>query len=130
MEPQSTKPKLLDQLRDRIRLKHYSRRTEEAYLDWAERYILYHNKRHPQEMGKKEVEEFLTFLATERNVAAATQNQAKAALQFLYKEVLEIRLPWLNEVEQAKKPKKLPVVLTEREVQTLLAHISPAGAGY
>ena len=126
MEPQSTKPKLLDQLRDRIRLKHYSRRTEDVYLDWAKRYILYHNKRHPQEMGKKEVEEFLTFLATERNVAAATQNQAKAALQFLYKEVLEIRLPWLNEVEQAKKPKKLPVVLTEREVQTLLAHISPA----
>jgi len=126
MEPQSPKPKLLDQLRDRIRLKHYSRRTEDVYLDWAKRYILYHNKRHPQEMGKKEIEEFLTFLATERNVAAATQNQAKAALQFLYKEVLEIQLPWLNEVEQAKKPKKLPVVLTEKEVQTLLAHISPA----
>ncbi|MCE1225590.1 MAG: integron integrase [Geobacteraceae bacterium] len=126
MEPQSTKPKLLDQLRDRIRLKHYSRRTEDVYLDWAKRYILYHKKRHPQEMGKKEIEEFLTFLATERNVAAATQNQAKAALQFLYKEVLEIQLPWLNEVEQAKKPKKLPVVLTEKEVQTLLAHISPA----
>lgn len=126
MQNQSDKPKLLDQLRDRIRLKHYSRRTEDVYLDWAKRYILYHNKRHPQEMGKKEIEEFLTFLATERNVAAATQNQAKAALQFLYKEVLEIQLPWLNEVEQAKKPKKLPVVLTEKEVQTLLAHISPA----
>lgn len=126
MEPQPAKPKLLDQLRDRIRLKHYSRRTEDVYLDWAKRYILYHKKRHPQEMGKREVEEFLTYLATERNVAAATQNQAKAALQFLYKEVLNIRLPWLGEVQQAKKPKKLPVVLTEKEVQTLLAHMSPA----
>jgi len=123
MEPQPAKPKLLDQLRDRIRLKHYSRRTEDVYLDWSKRYILYHKKRHPQEMGKREVEEFLTYLATERNVAAATQNQAKAALQFLYKEVLNIRLPWLDEVQQAKKPKRLPVVLTEKEVQTLLAHV-------
>lgn len=123
MQNQSTKPKLLDQLRDRIRLKHYSRRTEDVYLDWTKRYILYHNKRHPQEMGKKEIEDFLTYLATERNVAAATQNQAKAALQFLYKEVLEIQLPWLDEVEQAKKPKRLPVVLTEKEVQALLARI-------
>ena len=123
MEPQSAKPKLLDQLRDRIRLKHYSRRTEDVYLDWSKRYILYHKKRHPQEMGKREVEEFLTYLATERNVAAATQNQAKAALQFLYKEVLNIRLPCLDEVQQAKKPKRLPVVLTEKEVQTLLAHV-------
>ncbi len=128
MQNQPAKPRLLDQLRDRIRLKHYSRRTEDAYLDWAKRYILYHNKRHPQEMGKQEVEAFLTHLATERNVAAATQNQAKAALQFLYKEVLEIQLPWLDEVEQAKKPKRLPVVLTEKEVQALLAHVPQAYA--
>lgn len=128
MQNQSAKPKLLDQLRDRIRLKHYSRRTEDAYLDWAKRYILYHNKRHPQEMGKKEIEGFLTYLATERQVAAATQNQAKAALQFLYKEVLEIQLPWLDEVEQAKKPKRLPVVLTEKEVNSLLAHVPQAYA--
>lgn len=126
MQNQPAKPKLLDQLRDRIRLKHYSRRTEDAYLDWAKRYILYHNKTHPQEMGKQEVEAFLTHLATERNVAAATQNQAKAALQFLYKEVLEIQLPWLDEVEQAKKPKRLPVVLTEKEVQALLVHVPQA----
>ena len=111
MQNPPDKPKLLDQLRDRIRLKHYSRRTEDVYLDWSKRYILYHKKRHPQEMGKREVEEFLTYLATERNVAAATQNQAKAALQFLYKEVLNIRLPWLDEVQQAKKPKRLPEVL-------------------
>jgi integron integrase len=128
MQNQSAKPKLLDQLRDRIRLKHYSRRTEDVYLDWAKRYILYHNKRHPQEMGKKEIEGFLTYLATERQVAAATQNQAKAALQFLYTEVLEIQLPWLDEVEQAKKPKRLPVVLTEKEVHSLLAHVPQAYA--
>lgn len=128
MQNQPAKPKLLDQLRDRIRLKHYSRRTEDVYLDWTKRYILYHNKRHPQEMGKKEIEDFLTYLATERNVAAATQNQAKAALQFLYKEVLEIQLPWLDEVEQAKKPKRLPVVLTEKEVQALLARMPLAYA--
>jgi len=128
MQNQPAKPKLLDQLRDRIRLKHYSRRTEDVYLDWAKRYILYHNKRHPQEMGKKEIEGFLTYLATERQVAAATQNQAKAALQFLYKEVLEIQLPWLDEVEQAKKPKRLPVVLTEKEVHSLLAHVPQAYA--
>jgi len=124
MENLPAKPKLLDQIRDRIRLKHYSRRTEDVYVDWAKRFILYHNKRHPQEMGKQEIEEFLTYLATERNVAAATQNQAKAALLFLYKKVLEMPLPWLGDVEQAKKPQKLPVVLTESEVQALLLKLS------
>ena len=124
MKNQPAKPKLLDQIRDRIRLKHYSRRTEDVYVDWAKRFILYHNKRHPQEMGKQEIEEFLTYLATERNVAAATQNQAKAALLFLYKKVLEMPLPWLGDVEQAKKPQKLPVVLTESEVQALLLKLS------
>lgn len=77
MENQPKKPKLLDQVRDRIRLKHYSRRTEDVYLDWAKRYILYHNKTHPQEMGKKEIEDFLTYLARDRKVSASTQNQAK-----------------------------------------------------
>lgn len=124
MEDQPVKPKLLDQLRDKIRMRHYSIRTEEAYLDWAKRFILFHNKRHPQEMGKSEVEAFLSWLATERKVAASTQNQAKSALQFLYKEVLELDLAWLNEVDQARKPKKLPVVLTEQEVQKLLLHLS------
>ena len=123
MGDQSGKPKLLDQLRDRIRLKHYSRRTEDAYLDWTKRFILYHNKRHPQEMGKPEIEAFLTHLAVERKVAAATQNQARSALLFLYKELLAIDLPWLNDVEPAKKPKKMPVVLTEQEVQRLLAKV-------
>lgn len=124
MENQPAKPKLLDQVRDRIRLKHYSRRTEDAYLDWAKRYILYHKKTHPQEMGKKEIEDFLTYLARDRKVSASTQNQAKSALLFLYKEVLGITLPWLGDVEQAKKPQKMPVVLTEQEVQALLAQLS------
>lgn len=123
MGEQAGKPKLLDQLSDRIRLKHYSRRTEDAYLDWVKRYILYHNKTHPQEMGKPEIEAFLTHLAVERKVAAATQNQARSALLFLYKELLAIDLPWLNDVEQAKKPKRMPVVLTEQEVQRLLAKL-------
>ena len=124
MENQPVKPKLLDQVRDRIRLKHYSRRTEDVYLDWAKRYILYHNKTHPQEMGKKEIENFLTYLARDRKVSASTQNQAKSALLFLYKEVLGITLPWVGEVEKAKKPQKMPVVMTENEVQVLLAQLS------
>lgn len=81
MKNQPAKPKLLDQIRDRIRLKHYSRRTEDVYVDWAKSFILYHNKRHPQEMGKQEIEEFLTCLVRDRKVSATTQNQAKAALQ-------------------------------------------------
>jgi len=124
MDSQPAKAKLLDQVRDRIRLKHYSRRTEDVYLDWAKRYILYHNKTHPQEMGKKEIEDFLTYLARDRKVSASTQNQAKSALLFLYKEVLGITLPWVGEVEKAKKPLKLPVVLTENEVQLLLPKLS------
>lgn len=124
MENQPKKPKLLDQVRDRIRLKHYSRRTEDVYLDWAKRYILYHNKTHPQEMGKKEIEDFLTYLARDRKVSASTQNQAKSALLFLYKEVMGITLPWVGQVEQAKKPQKMPVVLTENEVQALLPQLS------
>lgn len=113
-------PKLLDQVRDKIRLKHYSIRTEQAYTDWIKRYIRFHDKRHPKDMGAAEVEQFLTHLAVQGNVAAATQNQAKSALLFLYKQVLGIELPWLDEVEKAKAPQRLPVVLTEREVAQLL----------
>lgn len=91
-------PKLLDRVRARIRTLHYSIRTEEAYVDWARRLILFHGKRHPLEMGAPEISAFLTYLAVERNVSASTQNQAKAALLFLYKEVLELELPWLDEV--------------------------------
>lgn len=117
-------PKLLDQLRERIRAKHYSIRTEQAYADWAKRFILFHHKKHPKDMGVAEVEAFLTHLAVERNVSASTQNQAKAALLFLYKEVLEMDLPWLKEVVEAKAAKRLPVVLTPREVAALLAEMN------
>ncbi|NOT15654.1 MAG: integron integrase [Methylotenera sp.] len=117
-------PKLLDQVRGKIRLKHYSIRTEQAYLDWIKRFILHFDKRHPNEMGAVEVEVFLTHLAVERNVSASTQNQAKSALLFLYKEVLGTNLPWLDNVEQAKAPKRLPTVLTKTEVQALLSRMS------
>lgn len=111
---------LLEQVRDRIRVKHYALRTEYAYVDWIRRFILYHRKRHPRDMGAAEVEAFLSYLATTCNVSASTQNQAKAALLFLYKEVLGTALPWLDEITQAKASRRLPVVLTPREVKALL----------
>jgi integron integrase len=111
---------LLDQLRDRLRLRHYSLRTEQAYVHWVKRYILFHGKRHPAEMGKAEVEAFLTHLAVERHVAASTQTQALSALLFLYKEVLSVELPWLSELTRAKRPARLPTVLTREEVRLLL----------
>ncbi|CDH43256.1 integron integrase [Candidatus Contendibacter odensensis] len=117
-------PKLLDQMRERIRVKHYSIRTESAYVDWARRFILFHHKRHPREMSAPEVEAFLTHLAVERKVSASTQNQAKAAVLFLYKEVLQIDLPWLSDVTAAQVSKRLPVVLTPREVRALLHELN------
>ena len=126
--PQSTatpqKPKLLDQMRNRLRVKHYSIRTENSYVDWVRRFILFHNKQHPKEMGASEVEQFLTWLAVERKVSASTQNQAKAALLFLYREVLEITLPWLDNIVMAKVSKRLPVVLTQREARLLINELS------
>lgn len=116
-------PKLLDIVRGKIRLKHYSIRTEQAYVDWIKRYILHFNKRHPNDLGANEVEQFLTFLAVEGRVAASTQNQAKSALLFLYKEVLGAELPWLDKVQQAKAPKRLPVVLSKDEVRLILKQL-------
>ncbi|MFA5922226.1 MAG: integron integrase [Methylococcaceae bacterium] len=113
-------PKLLDQVRDKIRLKHYSIRTEQTYVDWIKRFVLFNNKRHPAEMGAAEVEAFLTHLAVEGKVAASTQNQAKAAVLFLYRQVLNQELPWLENVEQAKVSRRLPVVLTVNETRALL----------
>lgn len=120
---QTTKPRLLDQVRDRCRVKHYSIRTEKCYVDWIRRFILFHGKRHPAEMGAPQVEAFLTHLAVNGGVAASTQNQALAALLFLYREVLSIDLPWLDGVTRAKKPPRLPVVLSVSEVQSLLAQL-------
>ena len=116
-------PKLLDQVRDTIRLRHYSLRTEQAYADWIKRFILFHGKRHPREMGAIEVREFLTDLAVRRQVAASTQNQAFSALLFLYKEVLKQELPWIEGIERAKRPAKLPVVLTPEEARAVLAKL-------
>ena len=100
-------PKLIDQVRDRLRVKHYSIRTEQTYVDWIKRYIFFHDKRHPKDMGAEDVEAFLTHLAVAGKVSASTQNQAKSALLFLYREVLTIQLPWLENITQAKAPKRL-----------------------
>jgi integron integrase len=121
--PNSNPPRLLDQVRDAIRRRHYSYRTEQTYVHWIKRYIWFHGKRHPAEMGAPEVTAFLTHLAREREVAAATQNQALSALLFLYGEVLEVRLPWMDGIERAKRPVRVPVVLTVAEVRALLARL-------
>jgi integron integrase len=120
MEGADPPPKFLEQLRERLRLRHYSLRTEDAYLDWTRRFILFHGKRHPRDMGAAEIQAFLTHLAVERHVSASTQNQAKGALLFLYRHLLEMDLPWLDQVVQAKRPPRLPVVLTPGEVRILL----------
>jgi len=115
--------RLLDQVRDRIRFRHYSIRTEQAYVDWIKRFIHFHGKRHPAAMGAAEVELFLTDLAVARKVSASTQNQAQSALLFLYKDVLGNELPWLDGVERAKNPVRLPVVLTRQEVFAVLGRL-------
>jgi len=107
------KKKLLDQVLDVIRLKHYSIRTEKAYVNWIRRYILFHNKRHPKEMGSREIEDFLTHLAVNERVDASTQNQAFNALLFLYREVLKVQLDDSIDAVRAKRPKRLPTVLTK-----------------
>ena len=121
--PPATPPRLFEQLRERIRFRHYSLRTERTYAHWIRRFILHSGTRHPREMGAEEVTAFLSSLAVERNVAASTQNQALSAILFLYKEVLRVELPWLDDVRRAKKPRRLPTVLTHAEVRMLLAHI-------
>jgi site-specific recombinase XerD len=113
-------PRLLDQVRELIRIRHYSVRTEQAYVQWIRRFILFNGKRHPREMGAPELTAFLSDLAVQRNVAASTQNQALHAILFLYRDVLKIDLPWLDEVQRAKQPQRLPVVFTREEVKALL----------
>ncbi len=115
--------KLLDQVRDRIRYKHYSLRTEHSYVQWVKRFVLFHGKRHPSTMGAREVEAFLAHLANDGNVSASTHQQALSALLFLYKEVLGVDLPWLENLSRPKKPKRLPVVLTVTEVRKMLAQL-------
>jgi integron integrase len=116
--------KLLDRVRSCIRLRHYSIRTEEAYVNVIRRFILYHKKRHPMEMGVDEIRQYLSHLATDEHVAASTQNVALAALLFLYREVLQVDLPLVEGVERAKRPKRIPTVLTRKEVEQVLAELS------
>jgi len=113
-------PKLLDQLRSKVRVKHYSLSTERQYVHWAKRFILFHGKRHPADMGAAEVEAFLTHLAVDGLVSSSTQNQALSALLFLYREVLGQDLPWMQDMVRAKRPARLPVVLTPTEVAAVL----------
>lgn len=117
----SAKPRLLDQMRAVIRVKHYSIRTEKTYLDWVRRYIRWSGMRHPADMGAAEIEAFLSMLANQRDVAGSTQNQALAALLFLYKQVIGVDLPWLDGITRAKKPARLPVVLSQSEVAAVIA---------
>lgn len=119
----SGKPRLMDQVRDILRVRHYSYRTEQQYVGWIRRYILYHGRKHPRDLGPDDLRAFLTYLAVERDVAAATQAQALAALLFLYRHVLRIDLPWVGNVVRARRPKKLPVVLSRTEARRVLEEL-------
>jgi site-specific recombinase XerD len=119
-------PRLLDRVRLAIRARHYSPRTEKAYVGWVRRFILFHGKRHPSEMGAPEVRKYLSHLASRRNVAASTQNQAFSALLFLYREVLGSELAGLEDTERAKRPIRVPLVLARQEVQAVLRHMRGA----
>lgn len=118
------KPRLLDRVREAIRTRHYSRRTEEAYIGWIRRFVLFHDRRHPADMGKAEIEGFLSHLAIQGMVSASTQNQALSALLFLYREVLNHEVGWLDNLVRARRPRRYPVVLTRQEVQKGLTHIN------
>ena len=120
------KPKLLDQVRAAVRVRHLSYRTEQAYVDWIKRFILFHKKRHPNDMDETYIGEFLTFLAVKRNVAASTQNQALSAILFLYRHVLKKEVGWVDNVERAKRPSRLPVVFTKDEAKAILVRIEGA----
>ena len=118
------KPKLLDQLRGALRSRHYSRSTESTYVHWVKRYIYFHNVRHPKEMAEPEINAFLTSLAVKEHVSASTQNQALCAILFLYRYVLDKKIGDLGEVIRARKPLKLPVVMTKSEVKSVLGNLS------
>jgi len=123
-------PRFLDQLREALRVRHYSRRTEESYVHWTRRFILHHGKRHPKEMGSEEVVEFLNWLATRQDVAASTQNQALSALVFSYRVLLRRELEGVHERVRARRPRRLPVVLTRAEVKATLAELHGLGHTY
>ena len=126
IDKKTVKPKLLDQVRYAARVRHLSYRTEQAYVHWIRRFILFHKKRHPGEMDETHVSEFLTFLAVRKHVAASTQNQALSAVLFLYRDVLKRELGWVDNVERAKKPSRLPVVFSKKEVESILLRLEGA----
>lgn len=121
MAGEGNSPRLLEQVRNEIRYLHYSRRTEQSYISWIKRFILFNNKRHPKDMGDSEIKTYLTHLAVSRNVSASTQNQALSAILFLYKKVLKLELPWMDDIVRAKHSRHLPVVFTRDEIKSLLA---------
>src|SRR5712691_7377778 len=112
--PAASPPKLLDRVRWHLRVKHYSIRTEQAYVDWIRRFILFHGKRHPDDMAEEQISAFLTYLAVQRHVAASTQNQALCALLFLYEQVLERKVGFMDKIERVTRPPKIPVVFNAR----------------
>ncbi len=115
--------KLLEVVLDSLRTQNYSYRTEKTYINWIRKYILFHNKRHPKEMGEREINQFLTYLAVNQKVAASTQNQALSALLFLYKRILRKEIGWIGNIQRARKPKKIPVVFTREEVKKVMLHL-------
>lgn len=117
------KPKLLDQVRNAMRVAHYSYRTEQSYIGWIKRYIFFYDKTHPQELNHTHIEAFLTHLAVVGKVSASTQNQALSALLFLYQQVLNIDLPFLDDITKAKRPKHIPTVLNHSEIKQLFLHL-------
>jgi len=121
--PAPPAPRLLDQVREAIRYRHYSVRTERAYCQWILRFLRFHGLRHPRDLGAPHVTAFLSSLANRGNVAASTQNQALAALLFLYRQVLGLELPWMDDVTRARRPKRLPTVLTSAEVREVLGRM-------
>src|SRR5438128_8062767 len=125
-EAEPRAPRLLDRVRAALRARDYSRRTEGAYVAWIRRYIFFHDKRHPTDMGAPEITRFLSSLAVEGNVAASTQNQALSAVLFLYRDVLDLDVPWLDGIVRAKRPQRLPVVLTRDEVRAVLRRLEGA----
>ena len=119
-----SQPRLLDQMREVLRLKHLSYRTEESYVSWVKRFIVFHGKRHPKDLGAPEIRAFLSYLATHEQVAASTQNSALNALLFLYRSVLKQPFPQLEEIERAKRPRRVPTVFSRDEVHALLSRLT------
>lgn len=115
-----TKPKLLNQVRTHLRTMHYSKRTEESYTNWIRRYIIFHNKTHPEKLGKDHIRSYLNYLAVERNVSASTQNQALQGILFLYKEIIHKDVGWIDDIKRPQKPKHIPVVFTKAEAHTII----------